>query len=447
MFPELKERLQTLFARNGMTSLQLKSMPPQGSDGGWYARNGFNMLAGMHGYGPSWSGATVTVESALQHSVVWACNRIVSESVGFIPAIMLQRKGDATRPATEHPMYNAMLHAPDEDMTAQTFTEGSTSHCLMQGNGYAQIIRRSGTGVSIGLRQLRPEVVMPDREKTGQKRLVYVVKERNQPDQVYTVERGKPHDILHLRGLGWDGIRGYSVITMGTHSIGTALSSERNVAGFYRNGGRLPYYLKMEGKFKNDQEFEQFRYDWERTYSEPHRAPILQPPISEYHQIGLSAKDAQLLETRVFHINDICRWFGVSPHLVGDLSRATFSNVENLALQFVTFTLAPWLTRWEEEFWRCVLTDQEKAAGYFLRHDTNALLRGDFKTRMEGYASALQNGHMSVDDVREREGENPLPDGAGSHYHIQLNMQTLPEGDQPLTSQIPKQGGLVRLDQ
>ena len=281
---------------------------------------------------------------------------------------------------------------------------------------------------------------MPDREKTGQKRLVYVVKERNQPDQVYTVERGKPHDILHLRGLGWDGIRGYSVITMGVHSIGTALSAERNIAGFYRNGGRVPYHLVMGGgRFKSDQEFEQFRSDWERTYSEPHRAPILQAPVTEYVQDGLSAVDAQLLETRVFHINEICRWFGVSPHLVGDLSRATFSNVENLALQFVTFTLATWLTRWEEEFWRCVLTDREKADGYFLRHDTNALLRGDFKTRMEGYASALQNGHMCEDEVRGREGLNPIPGGAGSHFHIQLNMQTLPEGDQPLASQQPKQ--------
>jgi HK97 family phage portal protein len=132
----------------------------------------------------------------------------------------------------------------------------------------------------------------------------------------------------------------------------------------------------------------------------------------------------------------------VSPHLVGDLSRATFSNIEQLALEFVKMTLARWLTRWEQDFWRCVLTPEEKAQGYFLRHNVNALLRGDFQTRMAGYASALQNGHLNVDEVRDLEDLNPLPDGAGEHYHIQLNMQSLPPGNQMLTSQ---QSQLIRL--
>lgn len=451
MLPEIKERLQKLLARerSALTTLDLKASGGISFDAvnvGWYSRNGFpGIYSILSGGMPAWSGEPVSVETALNHSVVWACNRIISESIGFIPAIMMQRKGDDSQEAVRHPMYNALKHAPNEEITAQGFTEMATGHCVMQGNAFAKIIRRSGTGTAIELRPLQPQIVFPDREREGQKRLVYVIKDGNSADKTYTVEKGKPHDILHLRGLGWDGIRGYSVITMARQSIGTAIAAERNVARFYANGGRLPYVLMMDGRFKTDADFEKFRTDWEKTYSEPHRAPMLEPPVKEYKQIGLSAADAQLLETRLFHINEICRWFQVSPHLVGDLSRATFSNIENLALQFVTFTLSAWMTRWEEELWRCVLTDDEKEAGHYWRHDARALLRGDFKARMEGYASALQNGHMSVDEVRGAEGLNKLPAGAGSHYHIQLNMQTLPDGDKPLASQARQQ--LVRLDQ
>jgi HK97 family phage portal protein len=264
------------------------------------------------------------------------------------------------------------------------------------------------------------------------------VKDGNSPEKTYTVQRGKPHDLLHIRGLGWDGLRGYSVITMARQSIGTAISAERNVARFYANGGRVPYVLKMDKPFKNDQDFEKFRADWEKVYAEPHRAPMLENGM-DYKQIGLNATDAQLLETRLFHIHEICRWFLVSPHLVGDLSRATFSNIEQLALEFVKMTLSAWLTRWEQELWRCVLTPEEKAAGYFWRHNLNALLRGDFQSRMSGYATMLQNGIASVNEVRDLEDWNPT-DG-GDDHHIQLNMQTLP-GGVPTTSQS---AALIRL--
>lgn len=229
-------------------------------------------------------------------------------------------------------------------------------------------------------------------------------------------------------------------MTMGRQSIGTAIAAERNVARFYANGGRLPYVLMMDGKFKTDADFEKFRTDWEKTYAEPHRAPMLEPPIKEYKQIGLSAKDSQLLETRLFDIHEICRWFLVSPHLVGDLSRATFSNIEQLALEFVKMTLATWLTRWEQELWRCVLTPEEKTQGYFWKHNVNALLRGDFQSRMAGYSTMLQNGIASVNEVRDLEDWNPVE--GGDAHHIQLNQQTLPGTGVPMTS---PNASLVRL--
>lgn len=406
---------------------------------GWYARNGYPGLYSLLSGGmPAWSGEPVSIETALNHSVVFGCNRLISESIAFIPLVMLQGSGATKRVADEQPMYTALHDAPSVEMTAMGFRETLTSHCLLEGNAYSQIIRRSGTGKAIELHPLLPSQVQPDREKGGQKRLVYLVKDGNDPEKTYTVQKGKPHDIFHMRGLGFDGLRGYSVIQMARQSIGTAISTERNVARFYANGGRVPYILEMANRFKSTTEFDQFRSDWEKTYSEPHKAPILENGI-QYKQIGLSAADAQMLETRLFNIHEICRWFGVSPHLVGDLSRATFSNIEQLAMEFVKMTLSSWITRWEQELWRCVLTDEEKSQGFFWKHNLNALLRGDFASRVAGYATMLQNGVYSVNEVRDLEDMNPVE--AGDDHHIQLNMQTLP-GGQPLTSQAAQ---LVRL--
>jgi Trp operon repressor len=191
----------------------------------------------------------------------------------------------------------------------------------------------------------------------------------------------------------------------------------------------------MAQKFKTKEDFDRFRADWEMVYAVAHKAPILENDI-KYKQIGISLKDSQLLETRLFSIHEICRWFGVPPHLVGDLSRATFSNIEQLALEFVKLTLSAWLTRWEQELWRCVLTPEEKNQNYLWRHNLNALLRGDFPSRMTGYATMLQNGIACQDEIRDLEDWNPIEDGIGTGYHIQLNMQTLPPDGGPL--QPPK---------
>lgn len=456
LFPELRQALKRLIPDSGEPiSLNLKSdyfdttysaggpgaYFNQSADAAWYFQNGYSQIYSILAGGlPGWSGEAVSINTALMHPTVWACNRIISESIGYIPASLMRSVGSEKSVISDHPMHSAMHNAPNDEITAQCFREMLTSHCLLGGGGFAKIIRRSGTGVAIEMEHLLPQQVVPDREKQGQKRLVYVIKnETGTTDKTYTVERGKPHDILHVRGLGWDGVRGYSVIQMARNSIGTAIAQERNVAAFWRGGGRVPYILEMEKKFKTDEEFEKFRADWEAVYSVPGRAPITENG-TKYKQIGLSMVDSQSLETRNFTISEICRWFSVSPHLVGDLSRATFSNIEHLALEFVKLTLSTWISRWEQDFWRCVLTPEEKAAGYFLRHNVNALLRGDFPTRMAGYASALQNGHMNVDEVRDLEDRNPLPNGGGKAYRFQLNMQTTPGTGAPT---ITEQGILA----
>lgn len=415
-------------------------------DAGWYARNGYPKLYSLLTGGmPAWSGETVSLQSALNHSVVWACNRLISETQGATPLNMLQQKNGAKQLAVDHPMFSALRNAPNDEQSAMSFQETRTSHTALEGNGFAQIVRRSGTNTAIQLLPLDPGQVRIEREKTGQKRLVYLVKYNvdgvaGNNEKTYTVTPGVPQDILHIRGLGWDGLRGHSVIQMARQSIGTSLSVERNVGRFYANGGRVPYHLEMAKRFKDDDAFDKFRVDWEKAYSQPHKVPILEND-TKLIQDGLSAVDSQMLETRLFDIHEICRWFLVSPHLVGDLSRATFSNIEQLALEFVKVTMQPWYTRWEQDMWRCVLTPDEKSAGYYFKHNTNELLRGDFLTRMQGYSIMLQNGIASDNEIRDLEDWNPFKGGDG-HY-IQLNMQPLPaaavQGSQP--------ANLVRIDE
>jgi len=400
----------------------------------WYVRNGFYKIAGLRSDGAAnWSGEAVNGDTASTHSAVWACRRLLSEAAGMIPLDLKQARGNSKRDAIEHPMYSGLKYQPNPEMTAMSFRESRTGHCVMTGNAFAKINRRGGSGEAIELWPLLPSQVGIDREKGGERRLVYVVKEGNSAEKSYTVRSGEPHDILHVPGLSHDGICGISVIAMAANSIGTALAGEKHVGRFFARGGRMPYNLKLTANqtWKNKEDAKKFREDWETTYADPHKAPILEPWV-EYQQTGLNLRDSQMLESRQFTVQEICRWFQVSPHFVADLSHATFSNIENLAQQFVTFTLSGWLKRWEQNLRRCVLTPAEQAAGYYFDHNLNSLQKGNFETRMAGYSTALQNGFMSPNEVRHLEDMDSFE--GGDDYHIQLNMQTLPPGT-PTTSQ------------
>jgi HK97 family phage portal protein len=452
IFPELRRSVKDFFSDNGgPISLGL---PTERKDADyttqylaqealWYASEGYTRIAeALLGGLPSYSGEVVGLEKALTHPVVWACVSLISKMVGAIPSLLYQRiPGKGIFEAPAHPIYEAMKNEPNAEISARGFTELLTSHCLVQGDGLAKIVRRSGTGTALELHSLLPTQVQIDREKQGQKRLVYtILNENGAKDADYPLTPGKPHEILHLRPFSPDGIRGYSVLKLARNSIGSALAADRHIGTFWANGGRMPYWLEHPTDFRDEEAAKEWRSKFEKRMSRSNTPPIVTNGI-KLHEIGSTMRDAQGIENRNFVISEICRWFNISPTLVGELSRATFNNHEQYMLQFVRMTLQDWLTCWEQDFRRCVLTPEEKAAGYFLRHDIRELLRGDFQTQMQGFATGLQNGYFNQDEVRDQMGLNPLPDEAGSHYHIQLNMQTLPEGGAPQTSR-----SLVRLD-
>jgi HK97 family phage portal protein len=441
MFPEITSAVKGFLTRSSGPTIQTLGLEEKGmssffdqAQAEWYARNGYPRTAASWGSGAaSWSGESVNINTALNHSVIWGCVQLISGIYALLPSAMYRDTSKGHVFERQHPMDRAMRMSPNVEMTASTFKQTLTAHYLMGGGGFAKINRRSGTGVAIGMDPLLPIQVYVAREKnTVARRLVYEVKVDNSPTKTYTVVAGKPQDIFHVKGLSPDGLRGYFVTELARHSIGNALATERNVGRFWALGGRVPYNLKLVQEMKGPDK-EKFRADWEETYSNPHRTPII-PPWIEYQKTGLSATDMQMGESRLFAAPDLCRWFGVSPHLIGDLSKATFSNVENLAIQFVNFTLQPHINRWEQEMWRCILTDDEKNQGLYWKHDIKALTKGDFKTRMDGYATALNNAIQTSNEVRAELGYNPLP--GGDDLRFPMNMQTYEQmqGDPALSA-------------
>jgi len=389
----------------------------------------------------SWTGRPVTEQSAIAQSVVWACRRIISEAVAFLPCQLMQLKNGERIPATTKPLYRVLHDEPNPAMSDMEFRELLTANTVTRGNEFAWITRRSVSGEAIALQPFSQDTtVTADFDKS--KRLIYVVKEGNASERPFAVESDKPQDIFHLRGPSPNGVMGYGVVALARNSIALAQIQEEYVSRYFAQGGRRPYILKSPKPFANDEKYLEFRARWKEQYGSPdsfHEAVILEGQGVEYQELGWSLEDAQFLQSRQFTVPEICRWFLISPHLVGDLSRATFSNIEQLALEFVKLTLMAWITRWEKALNRSVLTPEEKAQGFYCKLNVNSLLRGDFLSRMQGYSIMLQNGIANQNEIRALEDWNPFE--GGDDYHIQLNMQAL-TGGQP--AQQPQQS-LVRL--
>ncbi len=304
-----------------------------------------------------------------------------------------------------------------------------TAHALTWGNAWARKVKRGGTGQTIGLWPWTPDKVKVHMDQSNKR--VIVAPDENGRDKTYD-----PSEVFHLPGLGFDGVLGYSVVAMARQSLGLASIQDEYVARFYAQGGRKPYYLAKKTKFKTDPEFEEFRAKWEESYGGSqnfHKAPILEGDI-ELKELGMPLDDSQLLESRQFSVTEICRWFRMPPHMVGDLARSTNNNIEHQGQEFVTQTLMYWLCLWEQEIERQLLTEGEKGK-YFAKHNVAALLRGDFQSRMTGYSVGLQNGFMNPDQICGLEDWDVLPNNAGKAYHIQLNMQTLPGTGEPTTAE------------
>jgi HK97 family phage portal protein len=318
-----------------------------------------------------------------------------------------------------------ILHdEPNPEMSAFSFRETLMTHLLLWGNAYAQIIR-NGRGEVLALYPLMPDRMVVDRDARGR---IYYEYTRSDADAKTLGKKSSvllmPEDVFHIPGLGFDGLVGYSPIAMAKRAVGLGLACDEYGAAFYANGAQPGGVLEHPGVVKNPQ---RVRDSWNAIYQgakNAHKVAILEEGMS-YKPISINPQEAQFLETRKFQIDEIARIFRVPPHMVGDLDKSSFSNIEQQSLEFVKYTLAPWIARWEQTIHRTLLLPSEKAR-YFARFNVEGLLRGDYQSRMNGYAVARQNGWMSANDIRELENLDRIPAEAGGDlYLINGNMTKL----------------------
>lgn len=373
--------------------------------------------------GGSTAGKAVTEQSAMQMTAVYACVRILSEAIAGLP-LHLYRYNDNSgkEKALNHPLYLLLHDEPNPEMSSFVFRETLMTHLLLWGNAYAQVIR-NGKGEVMALYPLMPGRMTVDRDSSGQLYYSYQKSNSDAPTMPGGMVILKPSDVLHVPGLGFDGLVGYSPIAMAKNAIGLAIATEEYGAKFFANGATPGGILEYPGTVKDP---DRVRDSWNRGFSGSQNAgkvAILEEGM-KYTPISIAPEQAQFLETRKFQINEIARIFRVPPHMVGDLEKSSFSNIEQQSLEFVKYTLDPWVVRWEQSIQRTLLTAEEKSQ-YFVKFNLEGLLRGDYQSRMNGYATARQNGWMSANDIRELENLDRIPAEAGGD-RILVNGNMLP---------------------
>ena len=377
-------------------------------------------------FGGTTSGKAVTERSAMQMTAVYSCVRILAEAVAGLPLHLCRYKEDGGKEkALDHPLYLLLHDEPNPEMSSFVFRETLMTHLLLWGNAYAQIIR-NGKGEVIALYPLMPNRMVVDRDIHGQLYYQYTRSTEEAPTMKGVTVNLPPSDVLHIPGLGFDGLVGYSPIAMAKNAIGMAIACEEYGAKFFANGAAPGGVLEHPGTIKDPQ---RVRESWQSTFGgsgNSNKIAVLEEGM-KYTPIGISPEQAQFLETRKFQINEIARIFRVPPHMVGDLEKSSFSNIEQQSLEFVKYTLEPWLVRWEQSIQRTLFSPEEKKR-YFAKFNVEGLLRGDYASRMSGYATARQNGWMSANDIRELENLDRIPTEDGGDLYL-INGNMLPLGN------------------
>ena len=367
-------------------------------------------------FGGTTSGKSVNERTAMQTTAVYACVRILAEAIAELPLQVYRYMPDGSKEkALGHPLYYLLHTEPNPEMTSFVFRETLMSHLLLWGNAYAQIIR-DGAGRVLSLYPLLPSKMTVDRTDGGQ--LFYEYR----TDAGFVILR--PQNVLHIPGLGFDGLIGYSPIAMAKNAIGMAIATEEYGAKFFANGANPGGVLEHPGVVKDPK---RVRESWNAVYQgsgNAHRIAVLEEGM-KFNSIGIPPEQAQFLETRKFQINEIARIFRVPPHMVGDLEKSSFSNIEQQSLEFVKYTLDPWVVRWEQAIHKALLLPSEKGT-LFVKFNVDGLLRGDYQSRMTGYATGRQNGWLSANDIRKLEDLNKIPaEEGGDLYLINGNMTKL----------------------
>ena len=363
------------------------------------------------------SGVRVNPETALQSTVVLACARVLAESIAGLPLQLLRRLPDGGKEiAREHPLYRILHDTPNSWQTSFEWREQSMLHLCLWGNAYSEI-RPGAAGAVTELWPLHPSRMKVERIENG--RLRYKYREETGSETVYRQDQ-----IMHLRWLSDDGVNGMIPVELARDAIGLARACEIHGAAFFGNGARPGVVLSTDNTLSAEAS-EQLRNNWERMHrgaANSSRTAVLTGGLKPV-ELGGNNQEAQFLEARRFQVEEVCRLYRCPPHLVGDLTRSSFSNIEQQSIDFVQHTLLPWLRRFETSIVRDLISDPQ----YFAEFDTRGLLRGDAAARASYYQTLWNLGVASINEIRRWENLDPV-DGGDTRF-VQLNMQTLDQAN------------------
>jgi HK97 family phage portal protein len=403
--------------RKGLTLTRDAAAAGSSESARWYIENGYPVLADALGGFSSATGRSITAESALESSAVFACVKILSEDIGALPFFLYEHRGDQLRRAVDHPLYELLHDMPNPETTSIEFMESLTAQSALTGNGYARIAR-NGAGRVIALWQFADGSMRMERKEGN---LYYVHRTSSGRETIYGTS-----EILHLKGFTLNGISGDNVVRRARQVLGLTLTTQEYAAKFFANDAGAGIYIQRPlGAPRLDAQgvahVKEAWAQWHQGSEKWHRVGVLQEGAT-VTRLDPDHQKLQLVDQRKFQVLEVCRLFRMPPHKLADLDRATFANIEHQAIEYVTNTLRPWLTRWRQAIHRCVLTPEERPR-YFAEHSVEALLRGDFRTQSEGFARLLEKGVYSINEVRAWLNLNPV-EGGDKHY-VQLNMQAV----------------------
>lgn len=389
---------------------------------------GFDLLE------PVGSGVSVTNHNAMEIAAVYACVRLLSETLAQLPLVIRKRTESGSEPAYGHPLWTVLHDQPNPWMTSFTWRNTQMAHSAGWGNGYAYIVR-DGRGQPRHLLPLRPDQTMP---QVIDRRLSYLTTIGDM-----TVE-AQPHEVLHIPALGFDGIAGQSPISLHREAIGLGKAAQTFGARLFSNGSILSGILKHPGRMKRKPDkpddptpVDRLRRQWKDLYSGSDNAfsvAVLEEGM-EFQRIGIPPEDSQFLETRKFQVSEIARIFNVPSHMINDLERATFNNISELSIGFLRYTMTPWIVRWEQELNRKLFSGQDE---YYVKFNVNGLLRGTQQDRADYYKMAIEYGWMSRNEVRELEDLNHV-DGL-DEYLQPLNMGSGQSSGETVAGQEGEEG-------
>ncbi len=379
-------------------------------------------LIDVFGGGASDSGMAVNESTSLKYSAVWNATTILSTAVSTIPIKIYEKDSNGNKQQRpDHPASRLIGNMPNDLQSGATFKQTGMLHNVLWGNFYAAITR-NGRGDPTELTLVPPKFTTIKNDRDG---MGYEVRTN---DGLFVI---RPADMLHVPGLSSDGFEGLSVIGHAKNGIGLGLATEKFGSKFFSNGANPSGVIEYEGKFKDQDTRDNFKRVWNDTYggvSNSLKTAILEMGM-KYTPISIPPNDAQFLETRKFGVNEIARWFNLPPHMLKDMEHATFSNIEQQALEFVVHSLRPWLVKWEAEFERKLLTEEQKRSGRWeIKFNVNALLRGDSSAQAEFIDKMIKNGVYSINDGRRFLDQNTIPEG--DRHMIQRDRMPLDRFDE-----------------